>query len=182
METLKRTLREAPVVERGEYDYFVHPITDGLPLVEPSLLREVVAGVKDLTSMDRVEKIVTPEAMGIHITTALSLDTDTPFVIVRKRPYGFAGEVAVHQTTGYAEGELYLNSVGTDDRVLLLDDVLATGGTLSAVCAAIEQTGAELVDVVTVIRRETGEVPELPVTPKSLVTVDVVDGRVVVHE
>ena len=46
------------------------------------------------------------EAMGIHLATALSLETGIPFVVVRKRQYGLPGEVAVHQTTGYSQGEL----------------------------------------------------------------------------
>lgn len=120
--------------------------------------------------------------MGIHHATALALETDTPFVVVRKRSYGFDGEVAVHQTTGYGESELYVNNVNEGDRVLVLDDVFSPGGTLEAVCAAIEQIGAELVDVVVVIRRRTeaDTASKLPMEVNSLVDVDVIDGAVVV--
>ena len=47
--------------------------------------------------------------MGIHLATALSLEVGVPFVVVRKRKYGLPGELAVHQTTGYSKGELYIN-------------------------------------------------------------------------
>lgn len=183
MERLTRSLKSAPVVDRGDYQYFVHPITDGIPLVEPALLREIAAGVTRVTDLDAVDKILTAEAMGIHLTTAVSLATDVPFVIARKRQYGFDNEVAVHQETGYAESELYVNGIEEGDRVLILDDVFATGSTLAALSEAVEVCGASVVDIVVVIRRETDDdVPELPVPVKHLVRVDVVDDEVVIVE
>ncbi|WP_101297313.1 hypoxanthine/guanine phosphoribosyltransferase [Halegenticoccus soli] len=183
MENLLRSLRDAPVIRRDGYEYVVHPVTDGIPLVEPALLREIARGIESATDLDGVDKIVAPEAMGIHHATALSLESDVPFVVVRKRPYGFDDEVPIHQTTGYAEGELYLNNVREGDRVLVVDDVFATGGTLKAVCGAILDAGAELADVVVVVRRAVAGVdaPELPFEVKSLVEIDVVDGEVVVR-
>lgn len=180
MERLKQSLREAPVVRRGEYQYFVHPVTDGIPLVEPALLREIAAEVDRLVDLDGVDKVVTPEAMGIHHATAVALEADVPFVVVRKRSYGFPDEVAVHQTTGYAEGELFVNNVHAGDRVVLLDDVYSTGGTLRAVSDALLDLGADLRDVVVVVRRVTEDAAALPVEVTSLVDVDVVDGEVVV--
>jgi adenine phosphoribosyltransferase len=184
LERLKRSLREAPVVERGDYDYFVHPVTDCLPLVEPELLTEIAAAIEQRVDLAAADRILTAESMGLHHATALSVETGVPFVAARKRRYGFDGEVAVHQATGYGEGELYLNCVDPDDRLVIVDDVLSTGGTIRALCEAVEETGAELLDAVVVVRRATppagGAEPSIPV--KSLVDVDVVDGAVVVLE
>lgn len=182
MERLKQSLLEAPIVRKekdGEvYEYFVHPITDGVPPLEPAVMREVVVGVVRRADVESIDAIVAPEAMGVHIGTAVSLSVDVPLVVVRKRSYGFDDEVSVSQVTGYSEGELYLNGVGEGDRVLLVDDVLSTGGTLSAVHEALESVGAEVVDTVVVI--EKGEPPELGFDVKSLVRADVEDGEVVV--
>lgn len=183
-ERLKKSLLEAPVVRKekdGEvYEYFVHPITDGVPPLEPAVLREVVVGVVRRADVEGIDKIVAPEAMGIHIATAVSLAVDAPVTVVRKRSYGFDEEVSVSQVTGYSEGEMYLNSVEEGDRVLLVDDVLSTGGTLSAVHEALESVGAEIVDTVVVI--EKGEPPEMDFEVKSLVRADVKNGEVVVGE
>ncbi|WP_227356286.1 hypoxanthine/guanine phosphoribosyltransferase [Haladaptatus salinisoli] len=181
METLRRTLEDAPVVTRGEYEYFVHPVTDGIPLVEADLLREIVHGIVERTAIDTVDKIVTPESMGIHHATALSLETDVPFSVIRKRPYYFEGEVAVEQRTAYSEQELYINNVGAGDRVLVLDDVCSTGGTLAAICSGLLDIGAEIVDAIVVIRRRTDHRCDVPVEVKSLVDVEITDGKVVVH-
>lgn len=183
METLKRTLREAPIVDRGEYQYFVHPVTDCLPEVQPTLLREIAAAFTEVVDLDRVDKIITAEAMGVHHAAALSMETGLPFVVARKREYGFDDEVAVHQTTGYAEDELYVNCIEEGERLLFVDDVYATGGTIRSMCDAIAETGGELVGAAVVIRRQTGEEPvELPFDVQHLLEVDVVDGEVVILE
>ncbi|MDD3070632.1 MAG: hypoxanthine/guanine phosphoribosyltransferase [Methanoculleus horonobensis] len=153
LERLIHSLETSPVMKRGEYNYFINPITDGVPLLEPALLREIgCAMVRNLDLKD-IDKIVVCEAMGIHIGVAFSMMTDIPLVVVRKRPYGLPGEVAVHQATGYSKGELYLNGVAPGDRVVIIDDVCSTGGTLRALISAIKQTGAEIADICVVISR-----------------------------
>lgn len=175
LDNLIKSLEEAPVVKRGEYDYFIHPITDGIPCLEASLLREIVMALLKVLKLDYVDKIVTAEAMGIHIGTALSLATDIPLTVMRKRPYGLPGEIAVHQTTGYAKGELYLNGVNPGDRVVIVDDVCSTGGTMCALIDALMQAQAEVVDSCVVIKR--GD-PRVSCPYKTLVTVEVSEDRV----
>jgi adenine phosphoribosyltransferase len=152
MDRLRASLHDAPIVDRDGYEYLVHPISNGVPTLEPELLREVVIGIIRVADLG-VDKIVTPEAMGIHIATALSLQTDVPLVVVRKRPYGLEGEIALHQQTGYSDSEMYINDVDADDRVLVVDDLLSTGGTLAAVCGALDDIGAEIADVVVTLRK-----------------------------
>ena len=182
-ENLKKSLIEAPVVKKGDYDYFVHPVTDGVPLVHPEILEEVAEGIARFGNMN-VDKIVCVEAMGIHIATALSLKTGKPFVVVRKRSYGLEGEVAVHQVTGYSEGELYINGLKKGDKIILVDDVVSTGGTMISVLKALETIGVEVVDVVAVVEKGRGKyiVEEATdYTVKSLVKVNVKNGKVVIE-
>jgi adenine phosphoribosyltransferase len=183
LEKLKKSLEESPIVKKGEYNYFVHPVTDGIPLVEPEILKEIASTVKKHAVLN-VDKIVCVEAMGIHFATALSLETGIPFVVVRKRHYGLPGEVGVHQTTGYSQGELYINGINSGDRLLLIDDVVSTGGTMIAVLKALKLMDVEIAEVIAVIEKGDGrEIVEtqtgLPVI--TLVKVDVIDGRVVIE-
>ncbi|MFC6991955.1 hypoxanthine/guanine phosphoribosyltransferase [Haladaptatus sp. GCM10025707] len=182
MDQLKQSLLEAPIIEKNGYQYFVHPISDGVPMLEPSLLREIVIKIIRKVSLEDVDKIVTPAAMGIHISTAVSLMTDIPLVVVRKRQYGLEGEMALSQVTGYSENEMYINDVDEGDRVLLLDDVLSTGGTLKALTGALEEIGADVVDVVAVIKKVGGEnkIEGTGYNVKTLINVDVRDGKVVI--
>lgn len=162
-------------MRRGEYDYFIHPITDGVPLVEPALLREVGCAMVKMLDLKGADKIVACEAMGIHIGVTLSMITDIPLVIVRKRSYSLPGEVAVHQITGYSKTELYLNGIDAGDRVVVIDDVYSTGGTLRALIAALEQARAEIVDIGVVVARSDTEIGR---PFKTLVRINVAGGRV----
>lgn len=157
LERLKKSLLEAPVFKRGEYNYFIHPITDGVPEVRPELIREVTGHIVRIADLD-ADKIVTVEAMGIPIGTALSNICDIPMVIVRKRKYGLPGEIEVSQVTGYSKSQLFLNGINKGDRVVVVDDVISTGGTLLAVLKSLKIAGAVVKDIVVVIRRGDGVV------------------------
>ncbi len=184
LKRLKESLKNILVIRRGEYEYFIHPITDGVPLLEPDVLRESSMYIAKTVDLN-VDKILTIEAMGIHLATTLSLMTDIPVVIVRKRRYGLEGEVAVHQVTGYSKGELYINGVSEGDRILIVDDVISTGGTLMSVISALKQMGAIITDVITVFERGEG-VKEVKKSTgfdvKTLIKIDVRDGKVTVLE
>lgn len=184
LEKLIKSLVEAPVVKKGDYDYFVHPITDGVPLVEADLLQEVAEATSKYADLN-VDKIVCVEAMGIHLATAISILTEIPFVVIRKRSYGLEGESAVHQTTGYSEGELYINGLEKGDRIFMVDDVVSTGGTMISVIKALQRIGVEIVDVMAIIEKGSGREfveNETGIKVNTLIRANVVDGKVVVEE
>ncbi len=174
LDRLVESLETCPMVKRGEYNYFIHPITDGVPLVDPALLRDVCAGMLKMLDLNGVDKIVVVEAMGLHIGAVLSTMTDIPMTVMRKRVYNLPHEVAVHQTTGYSKGELYLNGVYEGDRVVIIDDVVSTGGTMKALLKALQIAGAEIADVCIAIQRGN---PDIGRPYKALVQIEV-DDRV----
>jgi adenine phosphoribosyltransferase len=184
MDKLQESLLDAPIIEKEGYHYFVHPISDGVPMLRPELLREIVIKIIRKAELNDVDKIVTPAAMGIHISTAVSLMTDIPLVVVRKRRYGLDGEVALSQVTGYSENEMYVNDVYEGDRVLVLDDVLSTGGTLTALAGALEDIGADICDIVCVIKKADGQnkLDDAGYDAKTLINVVVEDGEVVITD
>jgi adenine phosphoribosyltransferase len=179
LERLKKSLLDAPVFQRGDYNYFIHPITDGVPQVRPDLIREVVGHIIRIADLD-VDKIVTVEAMGIPIGIALSIVTDIPLVIIRKRKYGLPGEIEVSQVTGYSKSQLFLNGIEKGDRVIVVDDVVSTGGTLLATLQYLEVAGALVKDVVVVIKRGDGvlRLRENGYSVKTMVELDVDEHRV----
>jgi adenine phosphoribosyltransferase len=172
LERLIESLETCPLVKRGEYNYFIHPITDGVPNVAPALLREVATAMVKALDLDTVDKIVVCEAMGIHIGTVLSLMTDIPLNIVRKREYRLPGEIVIDQATGYSAGKLYMNGICSGDRVVVIDDVISTGGTIRSLLTALDQAGAEVVDICFAIQRGS---PSIGRPYKSLVRIEVTD-------
>ena len=183
LEEVKKSLEASPIVKKGDYNYFVNPISDGVPAMDPKMLRELALSVHKHADLD-VDKIVAVEAMGIHLATALSLATDVPFVVIRKREYGLEGEQQVYQKTGYGSSNLFINDLHAGERVLLIDDVVSTGGTLIALLNTLKDLGLEIKSVVAVIEKGEGKKTveeETGVEVLSIVKLDVIDGKVVIQ-
>lgn len=181
---LSESFLEGPVVDIGGYPYFVNPLADGVPRVDPELLNEAVDGLLGIAGTG-YDVVLAPEAMGIPLGTALSLRTGIPFSVIRKRRYGLPGEVAVDQSTGYSKSAMYINGVRRGDRVLIVDDVIDTGGTMRCIVRALKGIGAEVVGVAAVYDRNPDIAAlseELGVPMRALLRVRVVDGRPVVSE
>lgn len=184
LERLKRSVESSPVVTMGEYRYFVAPVTDGIPCMEPEVLEEITARIMEVADLD-CDRIVAPEAMGIPVAVALSLRTGIPYNVIRKRSYGLPDEVSVSKMTGYSRCNMFINGLKAGDRVILVDDILSTGGTLYAVIQALQGMGVKLVDAVAVLARGAGKTKienELGVRVRTLLRADIVGERVVVSE
>lgn len=169
--------------KKGDYNYFVNPISDGVPAMHPIMLRELSLAVHKHADLN-VDKIVAVEAMGIHLATALSLATDIPFVVIRKRQYGLPGEKEVYQKTGYGSSNLYVNDLHEGEKILLIDDVVSTGGTLVALIKTLEDMGLDLKSVVAIIDKGEGKEivkKETGIDVLSIVKLDVIDGKVVIE-
>ena len=63
LDRLVTSLETCPMIKRGEYNYFIHPITDGVPIIDPALLREVCTAMVKVLDLTGVDKIVVVEAM-----------------------------------------------------------------------------------------------------------------------
>ncbi|HIG33549.1 MAG TPA: adenine phosphoribosyltransferase [Candidatus Poseidoniales archaeon] len=181
---LQDSLRGAPIIWKGEYPYFIHPISDGIPRMEAEVLRatrDLIVGMVDWSQIDLVVSI---EAMGLPLLAAVGEATGKPTVVIRKRSYGMEGEVEVDVSTGYSSSTAYINDISPGERILVVDDVISTGGTLEPLLEALEGMGAVLHDVIVAIEKGEGrdrlskERPDWPI--RTLARIDIVDGNVVI--
>lgn len=156
LQRLHQSTQDCPVTWKGEYCYFIHPLTDGVPRQTASLLEDARDLVLEMVNWDEVDIILGIEAMGLPLASTLSLSTGKPLVIARKRAYDLPGEIAVDQETGYSKGTIYLNDIHEGERVFVVDDVVSTGGTLEALLKAVEWAGAEVADVIIVFEKNEG--------------------------
>ena len=96
-----------------------------------------------------VDKVVGIEARGFILAAPVAYEIRAGFVPVRKQgklpSAAFAQEYDLEY--GSAVLEVHQDAFGPGDRVLIVDDVLATGGTARATASLVTRTGAEVVGV-----------------------------------
>ena len=139
-----------------------------------------------------VTKVFTAELSGIAPALATGHVLNVPVLYARKtRPSTMTGPVFVEMTPSHATtGDEFLmvaaEFMGPDDRVLVIDDFLASGSTIEALVRLVEHAGATLVGVGAVIEKrfERGreELEHLGVPVVSLAVVsDMTDGKIVLE-
>jgi len=103
-----------------------------------------------------IDKIVGIDARGFVFGSAVAYELGVGFVPIRKRgklPY--KTEIAKYSLEyGEAEMEMHTDAVRAGERVVLVDDLLATGGTSAAAAMLIRKRGADLVEAEFLIELE----------------------------
>lgn len=184
---LKTALENAKVVKMGKYEYFINPLQGVAAPLEADFLKEISKRIFEIADWN-VDKIVAIEAMGIHISALVSSISNKPLVIVRKKRFNLPGELEVIVEKSYRkiaggerEDRFYINSIRDGDRVLVIDDVISTGGTMAGILKGLLKIGAIVKNVIIVmnrgggperIRRETG------CNVRTLADVEVRNGKV----
>jgi len=156
LQRLRASLANAPVIWKGDYPYFIHPITYGVPRLDPEVLAAVTELCQQAIEWSTIDLILGIEAMGLPLTAPLSIRTGVPLVVGRKRSYGLEGEVVIDQATGYSKQPMYLNDIAPGERIAIVDDVLSTGGTLRAVIEGVKATGATIAHILVVVEKGPG--------------------------
>jgi adenine phosphoribosyltransferase len=134
---IDESFNKAYILDKGGYPYIIHQLMDGVPRVDPALLKEWAQWAAKQPCLENVDLLVAPEAMALPLATAISLETGIPFVVVRKRKYELPGETIAYCETGYSQSCLYINDVKSTDRVVVIDDVVSTGGTLESLLESL---------------------------------------------
>lgn len=101
----------------------------------------------------KVERIVGIESRGFIFATAVSYALGTPLVLVRK--HGKLPHKTIGQSYELEYGtdvlEIHEDAILPGERIAIIDDLMATGGTLNAACKLVERLGGEVVDAGTLL-------------------------------
>jgi adenine phosphoribosyltransferase len=116
-------------------------------LADPQGLADAVDALTELTRDLRPDVVIGAEARGFLLGPALSRELGTGFVLARK-PGSLPHRTIRHEyALEYASSvlEVHEDAIAPGMRVLVHDDLLATGGTARALCSLAEQLGGEVV-------------------------------------
>jgi adenine phosphoribosyltransferase len=127
-------------------------------LQDPRAHREVCAIFHDRYADQQIEKIVGIDARGFLFGSVLAYKLDIGFVPIRKKgklPYKTISE---SYTLEYGEEtvEIHEDALIKGERVVIVDDLMATGGTIAAAVNLVEKLGGDIFECAFVV-----ELPDL---------------------
>ncbi|MGM0471583.1 MAG: xanthine phosphoribosyltransferase [Bacillota bacterium] len=156
MELLKERIREEGKVKAGDIlkvDSFLNH------QIDPELMNEMGKEFVNRFGEDGITKILTIEASGIAVATMVGLELEVPVLFARKdKPSNMDDNSYSAEVKSYTKNKVYNINVAkeyleADDKVLIIDDFLAMGQAASGLIEVVEQAGAEVVGVGTVIEK-----------------------------
>ena len=120
---------------------------------DPDGLKMAVDGLADLLKDTEFDRIVGPESRGFIFGVPVAYLTGKGFVPVRKK--GKLPRQTVSQKYdleyGQAEIEMHVDAVKPGQKVVIVDDLIATGGSAEAAAKLVEQLGGEVVKMIFVM-------------------------------
>jgi adenine phosphoribosyltransferase len=118
-------------------------------LSDPGLFRDSITLLCDTAGSQKIDKVVGIDARGFIFAAAVADRLGAGFVPVRKKgklPWE-TRQMSYSLEYGESVVEIHRDAVAPGETVLLIDDLLATGGTAAAALALLDQLGANVVGV-----------------------------------
>lgn len=122
-------------------------------LQHPAAFRDIIDGWRMRYADKRITAIVGADARGFIFGGALAYTMGLPFVPARKKGKLPADTICEEYQLEYGTAvlEIHQDALRPGDRVVLIDDLLATGGTMRAIANMVERLGAEIVEIAFVV-------------------------------
>ncbi len=144
-ETLKAAIRDVP-------DFPIKGILfkDITPVLQNGkLFREAVDAIADRHQGKKVDAVIGIDARGFIFAGAVAYKLGVGMIPVRKKGKLPWKTVVTSYTLEYGSetSEMHMDAVKPGDRVIIVDDLLATGGTAMAACNLVKQLGATVSEI-----------------------------------
>lgn len=152
MDYLKSLIREVPDFPKPGINFY--DITTLLK--HPEGLRQAVDALSEQFAGTKIDAVVGIEARGFIFAPAVAYHLGVGFVPVRK-PRKLPAEIeSISYDLEYGQDtlEIHRDAIGNGHRVIIADDLLATGGTARAVVELVEKLGGEVVGLAFVVELE----------------------------
>jgi adenine phosphoribosyltransferase len=125
-------------------------------MTDPLAFRSALAGLKDLVAEVDFDALAAIESRGFLFGAPMGLDLDKPLVLLRKKGKLPADVHAVTYSLEYGEATLEVHKDGftAGQKVVIVDDLLATGGSALAAAQLVEKAGGEVVGFLFLVELE----------------------------
>jgi orotate phosphoribosyltransferase len=134
-----------------------------LAYTNPDVMKEIIFEMKKRLQGSNVDRIAGMELGAVPLAVALSLETEIPFVIIRK------------EKKGYGAAKRIEGIINEGDNVLLVEDVATTGGSIASAVEAVRDAGGKCSMAIAILDRLEGAAENLQkinISMTSLLTIE----------
>jgi adenine/guanine phosphoribosyltransferase-like PRPP-binding protein len=150
-ELLRASLDNKPLFIVNNYKFILNPLTEQVPATTSELLEAAAKALVEKMEGKKYDKIITEEDKGGILVAAVSLLSGLPFGMARWYPNQLASQISSIFSCEYIDkGTLYICGIESGDRVCIIDDIISTGGTIIGMIKAMQEIGAEIVDIIVI--------------------------------
>lgn len=150
LEKVKRSFIGLPVqIGTNGYPYVLFPLTDFEPPVHPSLIEDMADLLVNIGHFENADLIVSEDDRGGGpLTHAVACRTDLPYTLANWYPAGITGQIKVDASIGFSgKGNIYVNGIKPRQKIIIIDDILSSGGTSIALVKAVRKARAEVLEM-----------------------------------
>jgi len=125
-------------------------------LKDPDGLKLAVDSMQSMISDLDYDVIVGPESRGFIFGTPIAYNTHKPFVLIRKKGKLPSETIEVDYDLEYGKAtlEIHKDAIEPGQKVVIVDDLIATGGTTLAMIELIEKLGGKVVGIAVLMELE----------------------------
>ena len=161
---LEAAARQAAPIRRnnpdgGVYTFKRYPFGELGTKLEPPVVDEIAAGLVDaLKTFSGVTALVAPEPGGHTWGLVVAHLASLPLHILRQRTTHWRDEVGMSRRTAYSHGTLFGAELPRGQRIVVVDDVVSSGGTLAAIVGTLKAQGVDVAGAVVILSKARGAV------------------------
>lgn len=153
MKHIIKCFQDGKFVKVKDRNFLIYSLVDHEPATSYELVEDVVDEFSKLTDFSKADIILGEEDRGGFLAALMAYEHHKPFTLAKWNPNGVEGQISVDFRNAYTEGAMYIAGVEKGQKVIIVEDMVDSGGTIVALIDLVRKAGMEIVDVIAVAEK-----------------------------
>lgn len=145
--------KNGKLIKVKDRNFLIYSLADHEPATSFELVNDTVEELSKLADFSEADIILGEEDRGGFLAALMAYKHKKPFTLVKWNPSGYEGQHTVEFRNAYTEGKMYLSGVAAGQKVIIVEDMVDSGGTLIALIELCRKAGLEIIGVMAVAEK-----------------------------
>lgn len=153
MKNIIKAFDNQPLIDLKGRKYILNPLIDHIPDTPYNLIADVVKELSKVSNFKKINKIIGEEDRGGYIAALMAYKYKKSLAMTKWNPDGLECGHVINFRNAYTGGKMYLHGVSEGDRVMIVEDLIDSGGTLVAMIRLLEEAKVTINDILVVAEK-----------------------------